>query len=258
MKTCCVSGRAGVNTHCFIGIETPNEDSLRETKKRQNMRINLVEEVEKFLAQGIGVLADMTIGFDSDGPRHLSAPVRLRNGISDSGIRTETLVAPPGTPLFDRLQVEGRIKLDSGTGFMLGRTNFVPAKLTAEELECGFRWLANELYAPRNFEHRLMRFFEKMEPVTDGVDASTSKLQPAVDSLVIEGIRNLGPDEASMVERVCRRIENSPRVSHVTMEWLRHYQQVRFMYEQGGIWDPDIDRSADPFSAIPYNANQTQ
>jgi len=240
--------RAGL-THCFIGIETPNEDSLRETKKRQNMHINLVEQVEKFLAQGIGVLAGMMIGFDSDGPDIFQRQFDFAMESPIPVFALNTLVAPPGTPLFDRLQVEGRIKLDSGTGFMLGRTNFVPAKLTAEELECGFRWLANKLYAPRNFEHRLMRFFEKMEPVIDGVDASTSKLQPAVDSLVIEGIRNLGPEEASMIERVGRRIGNSPRISHVTMEWLRHYQQVRFMYQQGGIWNSEIARTTDPFSS---------
>ena len=40
--------RAGL-THCFVGIETPNEDSLRETKKRQNMHIDLVEQVVEVL-----------------------------------------------------------------------------------------------------------------------------------------------------------------------------------------------------------------
>jgi hypothetical protein len=158
-----------------------------------------------------------------------------------------TLVAPPGTPLFDRLKNTDRLQLDSGTGFMLGRTNFVPAQLSSDELAMGFKWLVNKLYEPKAFEQRMLRFLDKMEPVPDGVDNSASDLQHRVDSLVLSGIRRLGTDEAAMVEKVRGRIENKPRVSHVTMEWLRHYHQVRFMYERGGIWDPGLAGTRRPF-----------
>jgi len=53
-----------------------------------------------------------------------------------------------------------------------------------------------------------------------------------------------------MIEKVCARIENNPRVSHVTMEWLRLYQQVRFMYEHGGIWDPELAKAELPFQNV--------
>jgi hypothetical protein len=35
-------------------------------------------------------------------------------------------------------------------------------------------------------------------------------------------------------------------LAHVTMEWLRHYHQVRFMYKEGGVWDPQLAMSALP------------
>ena len=60
-------GRAGL-TRVFIGIETPNEDSLRETGKRQNVGVDLVGQVEAFLAHGISVIGGMIVGFDHDGP----------------------------------------------------------------------------------------------------------------------------------------------------------------------------------------------
>jgi radical SAM superfamily enzyme YgiQ (UPF0313 family) len=238
--------RAGL-THCFVGIETPNEDSLRETKKRQNMGVNLVEQVEKLLAHGIGVLAGMIVGFDSDGRDIFERQLEFAMASPIPVFALNTLVAPPGTPLFDRLKKEGRLRLDSGTGFMLGRTNFVPAQLSSEELELGFKWLANKLYEPKAFEQRMLRFLDKMEPAPDGVDNSVSNLQPRVDSLVLSGIRRLGPDERAMIEKVYPRVENKPRLAHVTMEWLRHYHQVRFMYEKGGIWNPDLAKSELPF-----------
>jgi hypothetical protein len=93
--------------------------------------------------------------------------------------------------------------------------------MSAEELELGFKWLVNKLYEPKAFEHRLMRFIDKLEPVP-GVDDSVSDLQP--------------------------------RVSHVTMEWLRLYQQIRFMYKHGGIWNPDFAKADLPFQSSTASA----
>ena len=247
--------RAGL-THCFVGIETPNEESLRETKKRQNMHVDLVEQVEKLLGHGIGVLAGMIIGFDADGPDIFQRQLDFAMASPIPVFALNTLVAPPGTPLFERLKSEQRLRLDSGTGFMLGRTNFVPARLSAAELEIGFKWLANKLYAPRAFEQRLMRFLDCMEPVPDGVDSSISALQARVNSSVLAGIRGLGSYESEMIARVCRRIEDKPRVAHVTMEWLRHYQQLRFMYQRGGIWDANVAETARPFQVQLMKAAQ--
>jgi hypothetical protein len=50
-----------------------------------------------------------------------------------------------------------------------------------------------------------------------------------------------------MIDKVCSRIEDNPRASHVTLEFLRLYQQLRFMYKQGGIWNPDFAKGELPF-----------
>src|SRR5207249_11689112 len=52
----------------FIGLETPNEDSLLETLKHQNLGRDLVQQVGKFLEHGIMVASGLIVGFDSDGP----------------------------------------------------------------------------------------------------------------------------------------------------------------------------------------------
>ena len=53
----------------FIGIETPNEDSLKETKKYQNVRPKagtLLERVHRVQQHGIDVWCGMIVGFDHD------------------------------------------------------------------------------------------------------------------------------------------------------------------------------------------------
>jgi hypothetical protein len=52
----------------FVGIESPNADSLRETRKLQNVRAGgtLVDKVRRIQAAGIEVWAGMILGFDHD------------------------------------------------------------------------------------------------------------------------------------------------------------------------------------------------
>jgi radical SAM superfamily enzyme YgiQ (UPF0313 family) len=237
--------RAGL-THSLVGIETPNEDSLRETRKKQNVGVDLVALIEKMLAHGIGVLAGMVIGFDSDGLDIFERQYEFAMASPVPIFNLNTLIALPGTPLFDRLKKQGRLQLDLGTEYILGRTNFVLAQMSSEELEIGFKWLVNRLYEPKAFEHRLLRLIDELEPVP-GVDDSKSDLQPRVDALVLAGIRELGSSEAAMIDKVWSRIGDNPRASHVTLEFLRLYQQLRFMYQHGGIWDPDIAKAELPF-----------
>lgn len=240
--------RAGL-THSFVGIETPNKESLLETKKKQNVGVDLVAQIERMLAHGIGVLAGMVVGFDSDGLDIFEQQYEFAMAAPVPIVPLNTLIALPGTPLFDRLKKQGRLQFDPGTEYILGRTNFVLAQMSNEELEIGFKWLVNKLYEPKAFEHRLLRLIDELEPVP-GVDTSVSELQTRVDALVLAGIRELGSSEAAMIDRVCSRIEDKPRASHLTMEFLRLYQQLRFMYKQGGIWDPGFTYLASPFHAF--------
>src|SRR4051794_3368199 len=50
----------------FIGIESPDEGALRETKKYQNVRGDLLERVHRVQDAGLEVYAGMIVGFDED------------------------------------------------------------------------------------------------------------------------------------------------------------------------------------------------
>ena len=50
----------------FVGIESPDADTLVATKKKQNTRRSLVESIHKIYAAGIFVTAGFIVGFDNE------------------------------------------------------------------------------------------------------------------------------------------------------------------------------------------------
>jgi len=94
----------------FIGIESPDPASLKETGKTQNLREDLLTSVRRIYSRGIEILAGFIIGFDNDTPETFEQQYRF---ISQSGIQTAMiglLAALPKTPLYLRLEREGRLK----------------------------------------------------------------------------------------------------------------------------------------------------
>jgi radical SAM superfamily enzyme YgiQ (UPF0313 family) len=100
--------QAGFNT-VFVGIETPNEDSLVECSKTQNKGRDLVESVKRLQRAGLQVQGGFIVGFDSDSPAIFQQQIDF---IQKSGIVTAMvglLQAPVGTRLHARMQEEGRL-----------------------------------------------------------------------------------------------------------------------------------------------------
>ena len=104
IRMCADAGLRGM----FIGIETPNEDSLRETKKYQNLRRQLNDSVETLVRHGITVRSGMIVGFDSDGPDIFQRMYDFAMSLPIPILNLATLSASNATPLYRRLKLEGR------------------------------------------------------------------------------------------------------------------------------------------------------
>ena len=144
-------------TTIFIGIESPRKASLQETKKTQNMRGDLVENVRKIQSYGIQVQAGMIVGFDNDDATIFEEQLRF---IQDARIpvsMTGMLQAMPKTPLHERMAKEGRLVAES-TGDQFVFSNILPKTMSRLELYKGYRRLIAELYEFRNFRRRTLEF----------------------------------------------------------------------------------------------------
>jgi radical SAM superfamily enzyme YgiQ (UPF0313 family) len=154
--------RAGFDT-VFVGIESPNEESLIECSKVQNRNRDLIASVKKIQQAGLEVQAGFIVGFDKD---PASIFERLIAFIQESGIATAMvglLNAPQGTKLYHRLKREGRIvKAVTGdnTDFSI---NFIP-KMNTEHLISGYRKILNTIYSPKHYYARVKQFLKEYRP----------------------------------------------------------------------------------------------
>ena len=146
-------------TFVFVGIESPNEASLKETRKVQNVRPRggtLLEKVARIQNAGMEVWCGMIVGFDSDDASIFAAQRRFIAQSRIAHVMINLLSAIPRTPLCKRLLAEGRLDL-AAEGEDMGSfgTNVVPLRLDRETLFEGYAGLMRDVYTPQAYFDRL-------------------------------------------------------------------------------------------------------
>jgi radical SAM superfamily enzyme YgiQ (UPF0313 family) len=154
---------AGFN-RVFVGIETPNEESLVECNKGQNIKRDLMASVKEIHNHGLEVQGGFIVGFDSD---PVSIFKNQINFIQNSGIVTAMvglLNAPRGTRLYQRLKGENRLIQNNMSGDNTdGSMNFIP-RMNPQTLVNGYKHILTTIYAPRQYYDRVMNFLAEYRP----------------------------------------------------------------------------------------------
>jgi radical SAM superfamily enzyme YgiQ (UPF0313 family) len=154
--------QAGFNA-VFVGIESPNEESLKECRKIPNTKRDLADSVRKIQRFGMQVQGGFIVGFDVDPPAIFD---KLTSFIQETGIVTAMvglLNAPRGTRLYKRLMNEGRI-LHAFSGNNTDLTmNFIP-KMNREALLSGYKSIVGRIYSPKQYYARVKSFMRDFKP----------------------------------------------------------------------------------------------
>jgi radical SAM superfamily enzyme YgiQ (UPF0313 family) len=223
----CVS--AGLDM-TFIGIETVNEESLRGASKRQNLYQDTNIALKTILNSGIAVQGGMVVGFDADRPDIFGT---LFDFIQSSPVplfSMGALVAPSGTPLYERLKAEGRLIGDDGQSAGSFTTNILPLHMSRQALMDGVRDLAQQAYAPLAFEKRMMNFLNAFH---GGVKAEPQLVAIAEEvRALLKFIARLGLAEKAMVLRLLSAAQEYPQGQFHLVGYLVRYAQIRFMLNQ--------------------------
>ncbi|AID29824.2 radical SAM superfamily enzyme YgiQ (UPF0313 family) [Mesorhizobium sp. USDA 4775] len=135
----------------FVGIESPRASSLAETRKVQNVRgDSMLEKLQRIRDKGLVIHAGFIVGFDADDEAIFDEQFEF---IQQSGIAlvsVAVLCPIPTTPLYDRLQTEGRLDLSDP------HVSFHPKNMTREVLKAGYDRLVRRLYQPDAYFDRLV------------------------------------------------------------------------------------------------------
>jgi hypothetical protein len=236
---------AGVS-QVFVGIETPNVESLRETGKRQNMKVDLAAEVQKLVDYGISVMGGMIVGFDADGPGVFKTQYDFAMSTPVPMFSLGGLIASDSTPLKERIVREGRLAPlgDTAQGVPWA-SNIVPTSMTTQQLDEGLQHLANVLYSPEAFGERMLNFiatFGRASPdmIPDQMnlamlrDIDKQCLQVSLD------VRRMGEAERRMWSRIWTAAAARPVTIPLVTRILVQYAQARYMFDAGQYWEPHL------------------
>ena len=145
----------------FLGIETPDVESLSQTRKFQNMRDSLADAVDIITRAGLRVMAGFIIGFDGE---KVGAGDRIVQFVETTTIPTaffSMLQALPDTALWHRLEKEGRLRNQEVMGNQTNLMNFVPTR-PLEEIAGEYIDAFGQLYDPLVYLNRTYRHFLKL------------------------------------------------------------------------------------------------
>ena len=213
----------------FIGIETPNEASLKEANKQSNLRFDLKQQIETIAAHGLCIQGGMIVGFDADDQSIFQRQFEFAMSVPIPFFSLGVLVAPFATLLYERLSREGRIIEDEQEIAGAWNTNIIPAQMSREELTTGFRRLFKSLYSPRAFGDRLALWLEQSPETVEYIADDLTKLRPVELEMVdiATAVEQLGEEEAALVSRVKKWIVMRPADTADLLHNLFLYAQVR-------------------------------
>lgn len=187
--------KAGFNS-VFVGIETPDENSLAECNKFQNIGRDLVESVKKIQKFGMEVTGGFIVGFDNDKPSIFERQIKF---IKETGIITAMvglLNAPRNTGLYLRLEKENRL-LNNNYGDNTDpehSLNFIP-KMDYTTLITGYKKIIEGIYSCKPYYERVLQYLKRIKNQTRKnfkIKFSFIKLTAFFKSILILGIKNKG------------------------------------------------------------------
>ncbi|MEW5958272.1 MAG: radical SAM protein [Chloroflexota bacterium] len=141
----------------LLGFETLSQDSLAETHKAFGMRRDYHEVVRQLHSRGIAIMGCFAFGFDSDTPDTFARTVEFAIDANIDLPRYAILTPFPGTPLFQRLEAQGRILTRDWGLYDAQHVVFQPRQMTPTQLLRGAEWAWKQTYSWRSIAKRLSR-----------------------------------------------------------------------------------------------------
>ncbi len=214
----------------FVGIESPNPESLKEAHKLQNIKLDLSEAIRKIHSHGLVVQGGFIIGFDSDPPGIFDALVDFiqKNGIITAMVGL--LKAPRGTRLYEKLKAQGRLLKEfvaDNTDFSI---NFIP-KMDYSTLVQGYRRVVTSLYSAKNLYKRLSSFLDQYRPVTKArMKLTFNRLMAFFKSIFVLGLKDRG--RLYYWKSLVKTLIKKPKLLPLTVTFQIYAYHFRKIYQE--------------------------
>jgi radical SAM superfamily enzyme YgiQ (UPF0313 family) len=148
--------------YVFVGVESPSKESLTETKKFQNLRLDPIESIGVLHRAGLWVTGGFILGFDSDPEDIFDQQINFIEGANIPWAMLNFLHAVPRTPLHARMKQEGRL-IDYSVNSLDGTAPNFRTVMPAKDLARGFQKTLTSIYSAENFYERAWRSLESWQ-----------------------------------------------------------------------------------------------
>jgi radical SAM superfamily enzyme YgiQ (UPF0313 family) len=134
-------------TGVFVGFESLQNDNIVAAHKKSPRPDDYARRVEVLHRHGIQVNGSFVLGFDHDQPDVFE---RTTGWVEENRLECATfhiLTPYPGTPLFRRMESEGRLLHRDWTRYDTAHAVFRPRHMSPEALEAGYGWCYHRLFS---------------------------------------------------------------------------------------------------------------
>jgi radical SAM superfamily enzyme YgiQ (UPF0313 family) len=194
------SGCKGV----LIGFESVSQQTLDGTRKHFHSADRYAENIRRLHDHGIGIQACFVYGFDDEDASVFERTVEFVDRTKVDLPRYAVATPFPGTPLYRRLEAQGRLLHRNWSLYDVEHVVFEPKRMSPERLQEGLEWSWSQSYSWRSIFHRLTgapwsilplwlstnfgyRFFaEKLPSKADGVYREPTESRALSSSVPIE------------------------------------------------------------------------
>ena len=218
----------------FLGIETPDQDSLALTSKFQNTRDPLTESINKITTAGMQVMAGFIIGFDGE---KAQAGDRIVQFVEQTNIPLamfSMLQALPSTALWDRLEKEERLLNGSANINQTTLMNFVPTR-DIEDIANEYVNAFWKLYDPAAYLERVFRYYMMLGSVKNAKSLRPSWKTVRALGLILWKQGVLAQTRLLFWKNLIQVLLKKPRQLEIYLTlcaYLEHFTEYRFIVKE--------------------------
>jgi radical SAM superfamily enzyme YgiQ (UPF0313 family) len=164
VKAMALAGCTGV----FVGFESLTDENLADARKKTPKAADYARRVRILHDHGIQVNGSFVLGFDHD---RKDVFEKTAEWIEKNRLECATLhiLTPyPATPLFRRMEAEGRLLHRDWALYDTGHAVFRPRHMSPEELEEGYAWIYRRLFSHQSIWRRRPEDWRSVPPYLAG------------------------------------------------------------------------------------------
>jgi radical SAM superfamily enzyme YgiQ (UPF0313 family) len=158
----------------FVGFESVSQAALDSIKKTHNIVEEFKRTIKRLHDHRMAVQGGIIFGFDEDTPDIFDITLDKMYEFEIDVVEINILTPYPGTPLYDRLEKEGRIISKNWSRYNQVEVVFQPEHMSPEELFAGARNVAKEFYSIPNIIGRNAKIFSIVKKFAAVLPAGTN------------------------------------------------------------------------------------